>query len=111
MPPVKVCRKCEGDVPLGQRCPRCEPDARRARRHPGYDDPAYRRHRRSKQGKPCERCGRKPGKILHHNDGDPGNNAESNHTWACTECAAVLDRAMRAARRLRLAGKPRSPWR
>lgn len=71
----------------------------------------YRRTRRAKAGKPCERPGcANVGAILHHNDGDPGNNVATNYTWACTSCAAVLDTAMRAARRGRQTGKA-SPWR
>lgn len=116
MPPVKECTRCGGDVALGHKCPRCEPARRAARRHPGYNDPCYIRYRaRKKRGHHlCERCGHataRPGAILHHNDGNPGNNPAdgSNYTWACAECAAVLDAQMRTERRAARQDK-RSPW-
>lgn len=97
-------------MPVGQPCPRCSPEQQRKRRHKGYDDAAYRRVRRSKQGKLCEKCGRMPGRILHHKDGDPSNNARSNLVWLCGPDATDEDEAMR----LRRDGpkRPRrSPWR
>lgn len=107
--PVIPCLVCGVDT-LNGICPTHARARQAARRHPGYDDPAYRRARARARGKACVRlCGRR-GAILHHVDGNPANNAPSNHEWLCKPCAKVADEQMRVRRDgPRPRGKP-SPW-